>query len=257
MQGSDCLPGTRRAASSAQGHRPRRYGQLVGLAAVMVPWLLACGTETGNPEELDFEYNARTSAPERIGLRSPGSAAQVDSVWLRLGPVKFTGDCDGQRGERTYAGLGFADHADDEPALQQFLVPFGSTCALSTTLEADPDATAEPAALGGAALALQGTLVDGRPFLVLSDEPMEWSFPLRDESVPETGAWLLSFDVAEWLDEGALATLPGEALRVTATENAEVLDALLDRVEGGLTLHLDDNSDGHIDAGEDLLSTGE
>ncbi|MEQ1565539.1 MAG: hypothetical protein ABMA64_07875 [Myxococcota bacterium] len=223
----------------------------------MVVSLLACGTETGNPEELAFEYNARSSAPEVIGLRSPGSAARVDSVWLRLGPVELTGDCDDERGERSYVGLGFADHADEQPALQQLLVPFDTTCSVALSLEPDASATGEPAGVGGAALALQGTLADGRPFLVRSDEPMAWSFPLRDEPVPEAGAWLLSFDVAEWLDEGALAAVPGDELTVSATENPALLDALLDRVAGGLTLHLDDDRDGGIDPGEDLLAVGE
>jgi hypothetical protein len=223
------------------------------LALGSVPALLACGTETGNPEELELGYNARTTEPGEVGLQTPADGATVDAVWLRLGPVTLLGDCARAPAERTFGGLGFADHAGPEAAFQQLRVPFRSACGLATSLEVGPDAPADPPGYAGVALSLEGTLGDGRPFSVASETPLDLYLPLADVDLADQGSWLVTFDVARWLDVDALTALPGDEVRVAADEHADELQAVLARVPEGLAVHHDADGDGQVGPDEARL----
>lgn len=223
----------------------RRAASIVGLAVGLWGALTGCGTETGNPEELTLEWNARTSEPEAVGLRTPGSELTVGSVWLRLGDLTLAGDCGGDRVERTFDGLGFGDHADVEAAEQPLSVPFSDACELRTTLVADAGGAGEPEGVRGAAAALEGTLADGRGVLAALDADLPLVLRLGDEALPEQGAWLVTFDVAGWVEPADLTT-DEDPVEVGGP-------GLADRIRASVALHHDVDGDGVLDAGEPRL----
>ncbi|MEZ4240748.1 MAG: hypothetical protein R3F59_32260 [Myxococcota bacterium] len=222
----------------------------LGLEAALLG-LAACGTETGNPDLLALSYNARTTAPAEVSLeRDDPGAADAEQVWLRLGPVRLEGDCDSDPVQARYDALGFADHAHPDAAVQALAVTAATVCRVETSFDAGP---ASSTGLDAASVALAGTLSDGRAFEVLLDEAVALSFSLDDEPLPDRGGWLLSFDVATWIDADALLALPGDPVTVTAADHADVLDALHDRLRDGVALHHDADGDGQVDPGERRL----
>jgi hypothetical protein len=228
----------------------------IGAVAAVLLVGVACGTETGNPEELGLAYDARSSEPDAVGLRTPADAAEVDAVWLRLAEVTLQGDCTGDGSSRVLAGLGFADHADPAPVIQRTEVPFTELCGLETSFVTGPADPSEPASVAGSSVALEGVLADGRAFAVVLDEEVPVSLALPDVPLPETGGWLLGFDVATWLDPEALAALPDDPVRVDAATHPDLLAALRDRIPLGVGLYDDLDGDGALDPDEEPISRG-
>ena len=228
-------------------------------SACIVACLGACGTETGNPDLVFLGYNARSTDPATVALGEAdgdGGALGVESVWLRLGPVRLTGDCDGEPVEATYDALGFADHADPAAVVQELEVRTDTTCRVETSFDVDGAATNEPPDVAGTAVALTGTLADGRAFEILVREPIPLVLALADEPAPAEGSWLLSFDVATWIDASALGALDGDPVIVSADENAGVYGAVVDRLQAGVQLHHDTDDDGQVDPDERRLDAG-
>lgn len=218
-------------------------------------WLLVClGGCGGGAIEPDFvlSYNARTSKSGVI-LGEQADRFSVSSVWLRLGEVTLTGDCGDAPIETTTDALGLVDHVDPAAEVQHLDVEASTICALDTTLVVDPEATDDPEEVAGAAAALLGTLADGRAFQVLIREEIPLSLVLADEPVPATGNWLLSFDVAAWLDAKALAEPSGFPIIVSSNTNPGIYAGILARLIYGVQLHLDADNDGQVDVTERRL----
>lgn len=217
-------------------------------------WLFAqlggCGTETGNPELVVLSYNARSSAPDEVALGTQTDTLSVGSVWLRLGEIALTGNCEETPVEVVRAGIGFADHADPAAFVQQLEIRAESICTLETSLDPDAAAVGEPPEVAGTAVALVGTLSDGRAFEVLVRETIALSLVLDDEPIPAEGSWLLSFDVATWIDVGALIALDGDPVTVSSDTHADVYAALVERFADGVQLHHDADDDGAVDPDE-------
>jgi hypothetical protein len=215
-------------------------------------WLAGCGTETGNPDLLFLSYNAWTSDPEAVSLQPQQAQSVALSVWLRLGPIRLEGDCQDEPVLSTHDALGFADHAEPGAASQELEVPTETTCRVETSFE-QGQAPGEPEPVAGTSVALLGELADGRAFQVLIREPVPVELQLEDEPVPADGGWLMSFDVATWLDPSALAALPGDPVVVSADDNADVYADVLARLAPGVQLHHDEDGDGEVDPGERRL----
>ncbi|MCA9570531.1 MAG: hypothetical protein KC656_21965, partial [Myxococcales bacterium] len=145
---------------------------------------VACGTETGNPEQVALAYNARTSAPEVVGLRD-AAPLTVDGVWLRLSAVELQACDDGQA---AFPALGLADHGGDDAALQTLLLPPGPWCGLHTTF-ATGEGTEDPPAIQGASVGLLGTLGD-RELQVVTTRTIDVELELPAIEAPTTGGWL-------------------------------------------------------------------
>jgi len=206
-----------------------------------------CGTETGNPEGMSVElgYNARSSRPDVVGF-DEGAEIVVDTVWLRLDAVTLT-PCDGP--EATFAGLGLADHGGVEAATQVLPVDSARFCGVSTRAAVAAPGPDEPEVVGGAAIVIEGRRGGGRPFVVAVDEPVDLGVLLDGAPPPSDGRWLLSFDVATWLDPDELGALPDASVEVGGT----ALWSLVDRLADGVSLHLDRDGDGSVDPGEERL----
>ncbi|MEQ1501341.1 MAG: hypothetical protein ABMB14_03880 [Myxococcota bacterium] len=232
---------------------PRHPMIAAWIAAWLVALLTGCGTETGNPNLLFLGYNARTSDPTAVALDGDPGPVEVDTVWLRLGPVSITGDCDVDAVVETFDGLGFADHADPAPVVQQLSLDADAACAVATSFDVDPTATGEPADIAGTAVGITGLLDDGRAFVVAIDQPIALSFTLADEAVPEDGEWLMSFDVATWLGGAVSTALDGDPAVVSADSNAAAYATIVDQLGEGTQLHLDADEDGQVDPGERRL----
>ena len=211
--------------------------------------LLGCG---GSEVERDFvlAVNARTSTPNTIGLGTYVDRVSVGSVWLRLGEVTLTGDCGAEPVETTVEALGLLDHADAAAVTQKLDVAADTICTVDTTLEIDPEATDEPEGVAGTSVAVLGELVDGRAFEVLIREEIPLSLVLEDEPVPDAGTWLLSFDVAAWLDPAGMSAVSGFPITVTADTNPALYSGLLARLVYGVQIHLDADDDGVVDPTE-------
>ena len=217
---------------------------------------VACGTETGNPELLALSYNARSTEPDVVALDDAGSPAEavlVDAVWLRLGYVRLTGDCDGEPVETRYDPLGFADHGHPDAAVQALAVTAETVCSVETSFDVLDDATGEPAPVAGTAVGLLGTLPDGRAFEALVRDPVAIALTLDDEPLPDEGSWLVTFDVATWVDADALLALPGDPVVVSDDGNVAAYDALVERLVDGVQLHHDADGDGRVDPDERRL----
>lgn len=226
---------------------------LTRLAGVVCGFLIlgACGTETGNPEFLDFEYNATTSEPGRVRLGPSEGGVSVDTVWLRLADVTFV-DCSGvPRG--TLAGLGFADHGGDDAALQGIELADVAYCGLRTRLFEQPDPQVEPEAIAGASIALSGTLLDGRAFSITSHQTLDIELELASVAPPMEGGWLLAFDVAAWVDEETLGDTLANPVVIDADAQPEILTAFEDSVRSGIRLHHDLNGNGQVNDGEPVI----
>jgi hypothetical protein len=222
-------------------------------------WLLlgvgACGTETGNPELVVLEYNARSTDPDEVAL-GDGDGTTVEAVWLRLGPVELVSGCgEGEVAAATDA-LGFADHADPAPAVQELEVEAATVCRLETSFDVAGGApSGEPEPVAGTSVALTGVLPDARAFEVLVREPVALTLAIPDEPVADA-SWLLSFDVATWIDADALVALPGDPVTASVDQNVEVWQAVIDRLQSGVQLHEDTDGDGQVDEGERRLDEG-
>jgi hypothetical protein len=213
--------------------------------------LVACGTETGNPEMIPLTYNATTSAPARVAIGSSDSAdVRVETVWLRLEDVTLTA-CDDSVSQ-TAPGLGLADHGGPDAALQTVELADTTWCGLSTALRGAPDAVDEPVGIAGSAVAISGT-VDGRAFSILSTADVELDLALPDIPRPDDGSWLLGFDVAEWIDVDALRALPGEPIVVDADTEPAFLEAFEGRLAAGVHLWADRDGDGQVDDDDERL----
>jgi hypothetical protein len=222
-----------------------RYLPLLVLCAT----LTACGTETGNPEFLEFEYNATSSDPATVRLGESEGGTAVDTVWLRLGDVSFT-DCAGEtRG--TLQGIGFADHGGEEAALQSIALADVDYCGLQTQLFVDPNPIEEPEAIAGSSVSVSGVLTDGRSFRITSHADLLLELDLQEATIPTQGAWLLAFDLAAWIDDSELKSLPGEEVIV---DSGPVLQAFEESISSGATLIHDANENGLVDDGEPKLS---
>ncbi len=201
----------------------------------------ACGTETGNPEGMVvLAYDATSSDLARASFEA-GSRAQVDGVWLRLEQTTVA-VCDDD--DQRFPGIGLGDHAGPEPAFQTLDgLPDAPACGLSIAA-APADGAGDPEGVDGAAAAVLGRLGDGRPFVVRWDEPVDLGVALDAQPLPVDGGWLLTFDVATWLDVDALEADPADSITLTG-DPARLTDGL------GLVEDLD--GDGLIDAGEGRL----
>lgn len=222
-------------------------------------WLVlgvgACGTETGNPELVVLEYNARSTDPDEVTL-GDGDGVAVEAVWLRLGPVRLVSNCGDGEVEAATDALGFADHADPAPAVQELEVDAATVCRLETSFDVEGAPSGEPQPVAGTSLALTGVLPDARAFEVLVREPVALTLALDDEPVPTDAHWLLSFDVATWIDADALVALSGDPVTASVDDNAEVWQAVIDRLRAGVQLHQDADDDGEVDVGERRLDEG-
>lgn len=208
----------------------------------------ACGTETGNPEgTVELQYNARTTDPSVALLTSTGSTLTVDAVWLRLDPVELA-PCDDTPVELD--ALGLTDHSGADSAVQTFEVPDETYCGLTTSVSVAGAMGSEPAVTDGASIAITGTLSDDRRFEIVVDTPQAFASSLDDEPLPSDGAWLITFDVGTWIDAAAMEALAGDPVVVSATENPGELAAVVGRLAGGVTVHLDENANGVVDPGE-------
>jgi len=215
---------------------------------MMIGLLLGgCGTETGNPEGMSVElaYNARSSRPEVVGF-DDGAAVVVDTVWLRLDEVTLDG-CGAQL--ETYPGLGMADHAHVEAAAQTLDSSFATFCGVSTL--AAPGATdGEPAHIQGASIVVEGHLDSGEAFVLRIDDAVDLGVALDGQTPPAEGSWLLTFDVAAWLDPADLTVLDDEGVvEVNAVPFRE-------RLADGVSLHVDANGNGQVDPGELEVARG-
>ncbi len=223
----------------------RRIVLLLVAPAAVLASLAACGTETGNPEAtVEVEYNARSTDPDLVEL--------VDGVWLRIDVLALSGGCGGPA-DAVVPALGWADHSGADAAVQAVDVPNVPYCTLATSFFADAGATGEAPELQGASVALTGTLDDGRAFRVVLREDVPLELTLDDAEPPDVGAWLLSFDVATWLDLGALEALPGDPVVVDEDTNPALLDEVRARLADGVQLHHDADRNGRVDPGERRL----
>jgi hypothetical protein len=220
---------------------------------VVLVALGGCGTETGNPEELlPLAYDARTTAPGVVDI-GEGAATVVTGVWLGLGPVLLAGELGGERVERTFDGIGFADHAGPEVARQELEVDLAQPDELRTSFVSGAPTGEAPAEVDGAAVGIVGTLPDGRAFSVRVDEEVAVGLELPSAALPEEGGWLLTFDLAVWLDVDAIAALPGDPVVADAITAPDLVEDLVQRLEAGLALHHDLDGDDAIDPGEPRL----
>lgn len=215
---------------------------------VGLSFALACGTETGNPDgELTLSYNARTSDPDAVSVREDGTESRVDEVWLRLADVEFEG-CVVEEVE-TLEGIGFADHGGEEPARQEISLTDFEYCGLRTRFVVGA-AGGEAPDIAGSAISLRGTLSDGRAFLVRIDEEIEVDLPLQEVPILQSPNWLLSFDVATWIDPSELLALEGDPVLVDSTTNTGALAAIESRILAGVQVHADAGGNGQLDPGD-------
>jgi hypothetical protein len=195
----------------------------------------ACGTETGNPDEMvDVGFNARSSSADVV-LGEDGRI-RVDAVWLRLERTILQ-PCDAAA--INYPGIGLGDHAGVDPAWQSLLAPDRAYCGLGAQAKGSD---APDDAIGGAAVFVQGRLADGRPFEVSWPEAIE--LVVQAEALPTDVPWLVTFDVALWLDIAALEDAPEPIVRLQGDPS---------RLLEGLALHADDNGSGTVDPDEERL----
>jgi len=229
------------------GHRM----SLASMALVAVALWGGCGTETGNPEgmqQVDLAYNARSSQPEQVGF-DEGAEIVVDEVWLRLANVSVQ-PCD--RSAVGFDGLGLADHGGVEAAAQRLEVDDTALCGVSTLADVAAEVDAgEPEVVDGAAVTIVGHRADGQPFVVRVDTPVDLGVELAGERPPSEGRWLLTFDVATWLDAGELLALPDEQLEL----DGQALSSVVDRLADGVQLFVDLDEDGLVDPDEPQVAT--
>jgi hypothetical protein len=195
-------------------------------------------------------YDVRTSAPSTVALGTQPGRLAVSEAWLRLAPLGFVGDCEFAPLESDAPGIGFVEFVESEPVAQTLTFPTRSLCTISTALVPDPEATDEPIEIAGDAGALLGTLPDGRAFEVHFREEIPIELVLENELVPEEATWLLSFDVAAWLDIGELEAVSGFPVIVSADTNVGIYSGILARLIYGIQVHEDLDVDGQVDLDE-------
>ncbi len=220
-------------------------------------WLLvACGAETGNPEgTVELLYNARTTDRD-VSLQEE-NAVRVDNLWLRLGDVRGFTVCDTpQQPQLVFRGLGLTDHAGPDVVDQSLpQVELEEYCRLEVTVAPGASAPAGAGAARGASVAITGSLLsDSRDFSVTIPDEITFELPLDGARPPSAdegeGAWLLLFDVGEWLERDELLATTGDPIEVSLARNADVLSAITQRLADGIQLYLDEDADGVADPGE-------
>jgi len=220
----------------------------LGAVGAVVLLGTGCGTETGNPEgyAVELGYNARTSQPEAVGFE-PTSRVQVDAVWLRLADAHLEASCPGEPSR--FDGIGLADHAGKTAAWQE-LAPSeseaaASYCGVGTWARVVDDGADDPAEVDGASVAITGWLQDGRSFAVQIHRDIDLAVQVDPDVDPTEASWLMTFDLATWLDADALEALSDDAIWVD--DRTAVGEGIADRMLDGVQLHQDFDHDGAID----------
>jgi hypothetical protein len=230
----------------------------------------ACvGTETGNPSfEGTLSYNAHSSDAARVALLSgdPG-AIVVNNAWLVLGDVGFVegSACNTATPASGHAdGLGIGDHAPPTAASTPLSLEAGRYCGVHLPLVHPPDVlpTDLPSEIAGHSVLINGTLADGRRFLLRSASEDELfllattgAFAL-DAELPDV---LIGFDVATWLGELSWASAVEEAdgsVLVDETHNESLLQEFESHLASGTTLFRDVDGLGQVRVDSERLAQG-
>lgn len=222
----------------------------LALIPALLAVLLACGTETGNPEAIALATNARSS-DATVQLTDDEEADVVlDTVWLRLDDVVLT-SCDGEE-QVVLVGLGFADHGGPEAALQTVDGPQTTWCRLQTALLPGVPGADEPPSVSGSAVGLTGRL-DDRELRIVLDGPIAVDLTFDPLSPSQTDA-LLTFDVGAWLDLEALRNVVGDPVVIEEASHPTLTAALAARIASTAELWADVGGNGLVDPEDTLLS---
>lgn len=221
------------------------------------------GTETGNPlVKGNVSYSGYSSEPDRYGVRKAGSVAKVDRAWLDLGPAALSrsGGCElGSGQDLALPALGLGDHAAGAHNFTTYEAEAAEYCSFSLPFELADEIGTAPDTVSGHSLLLEGTLADGTPFSIASDEAPQivLEAPTRafslDESQPDV---LVAFDFGAWLAnvdfDSAERTASG--IVIDESNNTELLQQLQLNLAAGIALYRDRDGDGALDARPELLA---
>lgn len=238
-------------------------------AVACLPSGCSSGTETGNPSfQAELSYTAYSSQPLQVSVREPGTPAVVDSAWLDLASVALVtaGTCAAATPlTATIPALGVGDHAGGKHNVTLFQLAPGTYCSLDL-----PFVLADSSALGGDAPAelvdhsmlIEGTLADGATFSILSSATPTVHLVADTGSFEITKAQskvLIAFDVAAWLSEldWTHATRQLDAVRISDTENPNLLAQFEAQLALGVALYRDADGDGKLDANPVRLAHSE
>lgn len=237
---------------------------------LLIGGLTACaGTETGNPSfDGTLSYNTHTTDASRVALlqADPGVLV-VDNAWLVLGDVGFVQGamCDADaRAAQHATGLGVGDHATPAAAETAFMLSEGRYCGVHLPFVHPPEVLPAdlPSEIAGHSVLIDGTLADGRRFLLSSAfegdvflSALDGSFELDALS----SNVLVGFDVAIWL--GALdwqsATEESDgSVVVDETHNQDLRIAFEDNLALGMSLYRDDDGLGQITDASQKIAAG-
>jgi hypothetical protein len=219
--------------------------------------LVGCITETGNPElDAELAVRARSTDPSIAQLaRAP--SWRVEQAWVGLDEPRFVTaeSCDTpDEVETDLPAPGEVDLLASEPFVVRGTLPADAFCRFRLRL-ARGEASG---VLGDDSVYLAGVLADGRAFEVRSSIEPELDLRSRAEPVDlgaASGAFVLAFDVARWLedvDADRLEADPDGVVRIDEDHDDEPLQAFEDALEASLELFEDLDGDG--DAGPDDVS---
>ena len=232
------------------------------LLALTTPLLaLACtGTETGNPPfDGTMSYNAHSSDPARAALGEPSGGALVEALWLNLGDAELE-LCAGAA--ITLPGIGVADHAGADAAMDAFLGEEGRYCRARLRFELTEDGGGGPAELAGRSVLVRGRDAMDRPFEIALalERTVSVTFDAELDLGEDAPSLLFGFDVARWVGDLDLASAEADAdgvVRVNAESNARLQAAFEAALAGGVELYRDLDADGVAQPDDPLVGRGE
>ncbi len=243
--------------------RITRLRNALGLAVVALGSACA-GTETGNPP-FSGEVSANAIATgSAVTLRSEGTVATVQEVWVNLGQLELGGADPCADATGRIAPLGIDDHGGPEAAPLPAIDNGGGYCRFRVDL---PDQAFElpagaPAALSNHAVVLSGVTASGIPFEAAVSPATE--VRLSAQAPVAFGAdaprKVLAFDVSTWLenvDFDALEPVAGrirlhsasdEGTDAGTAENEAAARSIAERLARGIALYPDEDGDGRPDS---------
>ena len=224
------------------------------------------GTETGNPPfEAKLSYSAYSSMPDAVAVGNASGEIRVSAVWLDLGDVGFAmaNACDGDPTLHA-PGLGVGNHAGSKPASTSFTIEAGSYCAVDLPFVSETRGlpAEAPRELADHSIMLEGTFANGMRFSILSDTsmtvrlgPVGGDFTLQ-RAMPNS---LIGFDVAKWIAgiDWSTGVVEGGTIAIDRDRNPALLGAFEARVAGGVSLFLDENGNGRVEAGAKAIAQGQ
>lgn len=230
-----------------------RPAYLRGAIVAALCVLASCvGTEVGNPQD-DTDVSVQFTGVEQPppNALTLSSGLRVDEAWMVFSEssVELAENC--EEDEEIDVEQPFVVEligGSELPGPNMFTRPRGDYCAFEVelgALAADELPADTPAELASISILVRGALSDGTPFVLRSTTEESISLEGEFAFTAESEALLIAFALDRWFAESGIDDIAGgDIALIDGENNADVLEAVNERIPDSALLIRDTNEDG-------------